>query len=327
MRHSKARLWPRSRSAGALSLTAACSSGGGERRRQSTSAAKQGAGPELRSGHRRGLRGPGRRRRRAPSRAAPSTTWTRPASTTWTRRQQYVSDQLSISPLFARTLTGYKIDPKTGKTILVGDLATDTGKMSDGGKTWTYTLKSGLKFQDGTPITSQDVKYGIERLYADFETAGPAVPPDLAVRPRTTARLYPGPYGGKSIPDSMLATPDDKTIVFHFQHPARRRPVRDGDARRRPRCEKSKDDQGRVQQPPGLLRPVPDRVLQARQVAGLQAQPELGPEDRPDPQRVPRLVELPAGHRAAGPDAAADGRAPARTRTRSTCSCSPTRRR
>src|SRR5258708_5157717 len=42
--------------------------------------------------------------------------------------QIYVSNEMAIAQLYNRTLTGYKIDPKTGKTVLVGDLATDTGK-------------------------------------------------------------------------------------------------------------------------------------------------------------------------------------------------------
>ncbi|MEC3996787.1 ABC transporter substrate-binding protein [Actinacidiphila sp. DG2A-62] len=132
--------------------------------------------------------------------------------------QQYVSDQLSISVLYARTLTGYKIDPTSGKTVLVGDLATDTGKMSDGGKTWTYTLKDGIKFQDGSAITSKDIKYSIERLFADFETQGPQYIQSWLYGP-DYRKLYKGPYSGQEIPDTILATPDDKTIVFHFKTP------------------------------------------------------------------------------------------------------------
>ena len=105
--------------------------------------------------------------------------------------QAYVNQEQVIGQLFSRQLTQYKVDPKTGDTTLVGDLATDTGTSSDGGKTWTYHLKDGLKWEDGTPITSEQVKYGIERLYASFETAGSAVRADLAVRRRTSARSTP----------------------------------------------------------------------------------------------------------------------------------------
>jgi peptide/nickel transport system substrate-binding protein len=132
--------------------------------------------------------------------------------------QLYVSDVLAVGTLYNRSLTGYKIDPKTGKTILVGDLATDTGKSSDGGKTWTYTLKDNLKFEDGTAITSKDVKYGIERLYADFETQGPTYV-QMWLSGSDYRKTYNGPYSGKSLPDSLIATPNGKTIVFHFKSP------------------------------------------------------------------------------------------------------------
>ncbi|MBV9830963.1 MAG: ABC transporter substrate-binding protein, partial [Marmoricola sp.] len=53
--------------------------------------------------------------------------------------------------------------PGKASSQLVGDLAENLGKPSDGAKTWTYTLRKGVKFEDGTPITSKDVKYAIER--------------------------------------------------------------------------------------------------------------------------------------------------------------------
>ncbi|MBC7517590.1 MAG: hypothetical protein H7248_01680 [Microbacteriaceae bacterium] len=47
----------------------------------------------------------------------------------------------------------------------VADLATDTGTTKDKGKTWTYTLKSGLKWQDGKAITCADLQYGLSRSF------------------------------------------------------------------------------------------------------------------------------------------------------------------
>jgi peptide/nickel transport system substrate-binding protein len=132
--------------------------------------------------------------------------------------QVYVNREQAISSLFVRTLTGYKVDPKTGRTALVGDLATDTGEPSDGGRTWTYHLKPGLKWQDGEPITSGQVKYGIERLYASFETAGPQYLQSW-LSGADYRSAYPGPYSGTSLPNSLVATPNSRTIVFHFRSP------------------------------------------------------------------------------------------------------------
>ena len=64
---------------------------------------------------------------------------------------------------YSRALVMFKSAPGSGSDELVPDLAADLGKASDGGKTWTYTIRKGVKFDDGTPITSKDVTYGVER--------------------------------------------------------------------------------------------------------------------------------------------------------------------
>ncbi|HEY5119362.1 MAG TPA: ABC transporter substrate-binding protein, partial [Anaerolineales bacterium] len=43
---------------------------------------------------------------------------------------------------------------KPGTTDLEPDLATDMGKISSDGLTYTFTLKDGIKFGDGTPLTA-----------------------------------------------------------------------------------------------------------------------------------------------------------------------------
>ncbi|MEY2244976.1 ABC transporter substrate-binding protein [Streptomyces sp. SAS_267] len=139
--------------------------------------------------------------------------------------QIYVSDEGSLATLIHRGLTGYKATSDDGsKHEIVGDLATDSGTTTDGGKTWKYTLKDGIKFEDGSAITSKDVRRTIERLFAPFINQGPPyVQQWLADAPGADYRklLKDGPYKGKHLPDSVLQTPDDKTIVFKFKtsHP------------------------------------------------------------------------------------------------------------
>src|SRR5436190_9410641 len=50
-------------------------------------------------------------------------------------------------------------------TKLVPDLAQSVPKPTNGGKTYTFTLRKGIKFSDGTPLTPQDVKFTFERLF------------------------------------------------------------------------------------------------------------------------------------------------------------------
>lgn len=134
--------------------------------------------------------------------------------------QMYVSDMKALSQLIFRGLTSFKQDDK-GNTTVVGDLATDAGQMSDGGKTWKYTLKDGIKFEDGKPITSKDIRHTIERMYAKFITDGPTYIQQWLSGSGTSYRkaLPDGPYKGDHLPKSVLDTPDDKTIVFHFKQP------------------------------------------------------------------------------------------------------------
>ena len=79
--------------------------------------------------------------------------------------RNYVGGTLDFYRLFIRTLTQYRT--YNGKTELVPDLASDLGTTKDGGLNWTFKLRSGIKYEDGTAVTCEDMKYGIERTYND----------------------------------------------------------------------------------------------------------------------------------------------------------------
>jgi peptide/nickel transport system substrate-binding protein len=135
--------------------------------------------------------------------------------------QIYVSHEANIARLIHRGLTATRLDNDGGYTV-VGDLATDSGRPSDGGRTWTYTLKEDLFFADGTPITSADIRHTVERLFAPFITQGPTYLQQwLADAGGAEYRelLPEGPYEGDHLPDSVLETPDERTVVFHFAQP------------------------------------------------------------------------------------------------------------
>jgi peptide/nickel transport system substrate-binding protein len=120
------------------------------------------------------------------------------------------------SRLWARALTTFA--PEPGKPKLVPDLAASLGKPSDGGKTWTYTLRSGLKYSDGTAITSKDVKYAVERSnYArDVLSNGPSY---FAATLIDNKPAYKGPYADKTGGLKSIDTPNDTTIIFHLKQP------------------------------------------------------------------------------------------------------------
>ncbi len=95
---------------------------------------------------------------------------------------------------YSRQLVTTKAEPGKAGAELTPDLATGLAKVSDGGKTYTYTLRDGITWEDGKPITSKDVKYGIERVWAqDVLSGGPTylkdvLDPDAKYQARTRTR-------------------------------------------------------------------------------------------------------------------------------------------
>ncbi|WP_327004858.1 ABC transporter substrate-binding protein [Dactylosporangium sp. NBC_01737] len=120
---------------------------------------------------------------------------------------------------YVRTLLTNQAKPGDEGLVLTADLATDLPKIEDGGRKYTFTLRSGLKFEDGTPITSKDVKYGVERVFAsDVLSGGPSYLIDVLDQ----GQKYPGPYKDTD-PEKLglksVQTPDDSTIVFTLKEP------------------------------------------------------------------------------------------------------------
>src|SRR5712691_3351949 len=128
----------------------------------------------------------------------------------------YYAFNLNFTRLYATPLTTYKRCPgyTCGATVVPG-LATALGTSSDGNKVWTYHLKSGVKFEDGTPVTSQDVKYAVERTFD--RTVLPNGPSYFASLLGGNAAKYPGPFKDRSknlMGLTAITTPDPTTIVF-----------------------------------------------------------------------------------------------------------------
>lgn len=116
--------------------------------------------------------------------------------------------------LIYRTLVTQAPGTGAAGNEVVPDLATDVGTPSEDMKTWTFTLKDDIYYEDGTPIRAQDFKYALERS-ADAE-----------LRLGSTDHLqyidglddYAGIYEDPDGLDS-IETPDEKTIVFHLNRP------------------------------------------------------------------------------------------------------------
>jgi peptide/nickel transport system substrate-binding protein len=51
----------------------------------------------------------------------------------------------------------------SGGTQVIPAVATALPTITDGGKTYTFTIRKGLKYSDGTPVKASDLTFGIER--------------------------------------------------------------------------------------------------------------------------------------------------------------------
>jgi peptide/nickel transport system substrate-binding protein len=132
----------------------------------------------------------------------------------WDTTRGYYGFMWNFARYYSRQLVTNKTEPGKAGAELTPDLATGLAKVTDDGKTYTYTLRDGVTWEDGKPITSKDVKYGIERVWAqDVLSGGPVYLKDV-LDPKGE---YKGPYKDTSADKlglKAIETPDDKTIVF-----------------------------------------------------------------------------------------------------------------
>ena len=115
--------------------------------------------------------------------------------------------------LIYRTLTTQSTGEGAEGTEMVPDLATDLGTPNADATEWTFTLKDDIFFEDGSPITSADVKFGVERAFDPALAIGSPYARILLAG----ADDYQGPYISGDMP--AIQTPDDKTIVFSLSKP------------------------------------------------------------------------------------------------------------
>lgn len=118
------------------------------------------------------------------------------------------------SNLLLRTLVGYNHVAGAAGNVIVPDLATSVPKPTDGGKVYTFHLKSGIKFAPpvNREITSKDILYAMNRL---------ANPNDGGQYPfyYTVIKGWNAVASGKAKSVSGITTPNNSTIVFHLTQP------------------------------------------------------------------------------------------------------------
>jgi oligopeptide transport system substrate-binding protein len=104
------------------------------------------------------------------------------------------------------------IDPYSSK--LLPQLAASMPTVTNGGTRYTFKLRPGLKFSNGTALTSSDVKYSFERLI--IPSFGAEAGSLYTALPITGISAV---LNQKSKTLSGITTPDAQTVVFDFDHP------------------------------------------------------------------------------------------------------------
>jgi len=143
-------------------------------------------------------------------------------------QRNYTGEDLAFaSGYLNRTLTQYTLSKDNNEASqLVADAATDTGTATNDGKTWSFTLKDGMKWQDGKDVTCEDFKYGVSRTFAtDIITDGPTYAISMLdiAKDADGASIYKGPYvddaAGQAAFDAAVVCEGNK-ITFNLAKPA-----------------------------------------------------------------------------------------------------------
>jgi len=124
----------------------------------------------------------------------------------------------NVVRLFTRTLTTYRPAAGRGGSELVPDLATDLGRPTQRNTVWQFTLKPKLKWEDGSEVTCEDVKYGVERSFSEKIDGGASIYPRTYLKGAAT---YQGPYqdgdSGAGLPSVTCLDP--RTVQFELVRP------------------------------------------------------------------------------------------------------------
>ena len=127
-----------------------------------------------------------------------------------------------MNSFWVRNLVSYVHKPGAAGSGIVGDLATNTGVPSNSAKTWKFTLRPGVTWEDGKPVTCADVKYGLSRTFAqDVLPDGPTYAISMLNIPVDADgnSAYAGPYKktGQALYDkAVTCSKDNRTVTFNL---------------------------------------------------------------------------------------------------------------
>ncbi len=131
--------------------------------------------------------------------------------------EAYHRDTVSLlSGLVVRSLTQYAYDEQSGDVALVPDLATDLGTPNEDYTEWAFTLREGVRYENGDPVTVEDIGFAIDRSFdrATFPTGA-----RYSTEYFLNGDTYEGPYTDKQTDTCGCYEIDGHTITITMARP------------------------------------------------------------------------------------------------------------
>lgn len=118
---------------------------------------------------------------------------------------------------FSRNLMSFAGKPGDQGLIVVPDLVSDLPVTNSDKTSWTFKLRTDVFWNDGSAVTSADVKYSIQRLFDD-SLQSPVALETLCLLSTcdTGAPDYKGPYVSPTEDLISIITPDETTVTFNL---------------------------------------------------------------------------------------------------------------
>lgn len=124
----------------------------------------------------------------------------------------YTNTYSILASLVTRSLTQYVYDD--GEMILIPDLATDLGTPNEDFTEWEFTIRDGVRYENGQDVTCEDVRYGILR---SFDRATFPEGADYSNAYMLDGDKYKGPYKEGTEYDGAVC--DGMTLTLKMAKP------------------------------------------------------------------------------------------------------------
>jgi peptide/nickel transport system substrate-binding protein len=105
----------------------------------------------------------------------------------------------SAAPFYSTLIRVNPLNPGS-TTDIVCDLCTKMPEPTDGGKTWTFKIRQGVKFHNGDPLTAEDVAASLNKI---------ASPPQGVLSPRASTFSMV----------EKIEAPNPETVVLRLEYP------------------------------------------------------------------------------------------------------------